>query len=161
MNRYIAVLFVLLAIHAIDAREPWPPKDLGKDLPKDLSAAYWHASDIAPKKFPYPDEVETLFYDLNVRSKFSFMVGRMMEIDKRGNGKVLPEDEAKLKAALDGFLVAIFSNRRFAGLPALKQRVVAKAMGNFAAAEIAARVIWIHTLADIEWLAKQKKNQSR
>ena len=161
LTRFFAVVFVLLTTQTIDAREPWPPKDLGKDLPKDLSAAYWHASDIAPKKFPYPDEVETLFYDLNVRSKFSFMVGRMMEIAKRGNGRMLREDEAKLKAALDGFLVAIFSNRRFAGLPALKQRVVAKAMGNFTTAEIAARVIWIHTLADIEWLAKQKKKRSR
>ena len=154
-------VLVVLATHTIDAREPWPPKDLGKDLPKELSQAYRYVAEADPKKFPYPDEVQTLFYDLNVRSKFSFMVGRMMEIDKRGNGKILPEDEAKLKAALDGFLVAIFSNRRFAGLPALKQRVVAKAMGNFAAAEIAARVIWIHTLADMEWLAKQKKKQSR
>ena len=159
--RTLLLFFVLLTTQTIDAREPWPPKDLGKDLPKDLSAAYWHASDIAPKKFPYPDEVETLFYDLNVRSKFSFMVGRMMEIAKRGNGRMLREDEAKLKVALDGFLTAIFSNNRFVRLSKMKQRKIAKGMRDFAVTEIAARVIYIHSLAEAEKYIRQKKKQSR
>ena len=160
MTRYIAVVFVLLATHTIDAREPWPPKDgLGKDLPKELSQAYRYVSDANPKKFSYPDEVETLFYDLNVRSKFSFMVGRMMEIAKRGNGRMLREDEAKLKSALDGFLVAVFSNRRFAHMSKLKQRQIAKAMSAFGSIEITARVIYIHSLAEIERFAKEKKKQ--
>ena len=55
MTRYFAVLFVLLATHAIDAREPWPPRGgLGKDLPKELSAAYWLAADTAPESFHTP-----------------------------------------------------------------------------------------------------------
>ena len=162
MTRYFAVLFVLLATFTIDARQPWPPKDgQGKDLPKELSQAYRYVSDANPKKFSYPDEVETLFYDLNVRSKFSFMVGRMMEIAKRGNGRMLREDEAKLKSALDGFLKAIFANSRFARLPKLKQRQIAHAVKDFAATEIAARVIYIHSLAEIERFAKEKKKQSR
>ena len=71
MMRYFAVLFVLVATHTIDAREPWPPKDgLGKDLPKELSAAYWFVSDANPNMFPYPDEVEKLFYDVGVRIVF-------------------------------------------------------------------------------------------
>ncbi len=158
MTRYFAVLFVLLATHAIDAREPWPPRGgLGKDLPKELSAAYWLAADTAPRKFPYPDEVERLFYDFNVRAKFSFMVVRMMEIAKRGNGRVSPGDEAKLKIALDNFLKAIFANSRFARLTKLKQRQIAHAVKDFAATEIAARVIYIHSLAEIERYSKQKK----
>ena len=63
MTRYIRSPFRIGGnTHAIDAREPWPPKDgLGKDLPKELSAAYWFVSDIAPQKFPYPDEVQSGF----------------------------------------------------------------------------------------------------
>ena len=160
--RYFAVLLLSLAIHTIDAREPWPPKDgLGKDLPKELSAAYWYASDIAPKKFPYPDEVERLFYDLNVRAKFSFLVARMMELTKRGNGQILPTDEGKFMAAFDKFLEAIFTNRRFARLSKLKQRQIVHAMKDFGAIEITARIIYIHSLAEIERYSKQKKNQSR
>ena len=159
-TRFFAVLFVLLATHTIDARQPWPPKDgLGKDLPKELSAAYRYASDIAPKKFPYPDEVQTLFYDFNVRTKFWFLVGRMMEIAKRGNGRMLQKDEAKLKAALDGFLVAIFSNNRFARMSKLKQREIAKAMKDFAATEITARVIYIHSLAEAERYKQGRGNR--
>ena len=161
MTRYFAVLFVLLATQTIDAREPWPPKDgLGKDLPKELSAAYRFASNTAPPKFPYPDEVERLFHDFNARSKFWFLVGRMMEIAKRGNGRMLREDEAKLKVGLDGFLTAIFSNNRFVRLSKLKQWKIAMGMKDFAATEIAARVIYIHSLAEAERY-KQKKNQSR
>ena len=156
MTRFFAVLFVLLATFTIDARQPWPPKDLGKDLPKDLSAAYWHASDIAPKKFPYPVEVESLFYDLKVRTMFWGMVGRMMEI---GGGKPSAEDDAKVKAALNKLLVVTFTNRRFAGLPALKQRKIAKGMGVFATTEIAARVIYIHSLAEVEQYLREKKNR--
>ena len=133
---------------------------LGKDLPKELSQAYRYVSEANPKKFPYPDEVQTLLYDFNVRSKFWFMTGRMMELAKRGGGRVLAEDEEKLKAALDGFLVAIFSNNRFARMSKLKQRQIAKGMKDFAATEITARVIYIHSLAEGERY-KQKKNQSR
>ena len=159
-TRFFAVLFVLLATFTIDAREPWPPKDgLGKDLPKELSAAYWYASDMNPKKFPYPDEVERLFYDFNTRAKFWFLVGRMMEIAKRGNGRMLREDEANLKVALDGFLTAIFSNNRFVRLSKLKQRKIAMGMKDFAATEIAARVIYIHSLAEAERYIRQKKGR--
>ena len=159
MTRYIAVLFVLVATHAIDAREPWPPKDgLGKDLPKELSAAYWFVSDIAPQKFPYPDEVQTLLYDFNVRNKFWFMTGRMMEIAKRGNGRVLREDEEKLKVGLDGFLTAIFANRRFARLSKLKQRKIAMGMKDFAATPLAASIIKVHSLKEIRQHIEKKKN---
>ena len=162
LTRYFAVLFVLLAMLTADAREPWPPQGgLGKDLLKELSAAYWFASDNNPKKFPYPDEIERLFYDLNVRAKFTFLVARMMELTKRGNGQILKADEGRLKVALDGFLTAIFSNNRFARLPPLKQRKIAKGMRDFAAIEITARIIYIHSLAEIERYSKQKKNQSR
>ena len=93
MTRFFAVLFVLLATQTIDARD-WPPNHvLGKDLPKDLSAAYRFAASKDGWKFPYSGEVERLFYDSNVRTKFWFMAARMMEVAKRGNGKVLPEDE--------------------------------------------------------------------
>ena len=162
MTRYFAVLFVLLATHIIDARQPWPPKHvLGKDMPKDLSAAYRFVSEKDSWKFPYPDEVQSLFYDFNVRMKFWFMVGRMIEIAKRGNGKVLPEDEAKLKSALQNFLVAIFANDRFARMSDLKQNKIAKGMRDFGSIEIAARIIWIHSLAEAEWFIRQKKKQSR
>ena len=159
-TRFFAVLFVLLATFTIDAREPWPPKGgLGKDLPKELSAAYRFASNTAPQKFPYPDEVERLFHDFNTRSKFWFLVGRMMEIAKRGNGRVLQEDEVKLKAALNGFLTAIFANSRFVRLSKLKQRKIAMGMKDFAATEIAARVIYIHSLAEAEQYLREKKNR--
>ncbi|MXZ00009.1 hypothetical protein F4Y93_04935 [Candidatus Poribacteria bacterium] len=161
MMRFFAVLFVLAATHTIDARQPWPPKHvLGKDLPKDLSAAYRFVSEKNSWKFPYPDEVQSLFYDYDVRMKFWFMVSRMMEVAKRGNGKVLPEDEAKLKAALQNFLVAIFSNDRFLRLSKLKQRKIATGMRDFGATEIAGRIIYIHSLAELERFAKEK-NQSR
>ena len=161
MTRFFAVVFVLLATQTIDAREPWPPRDgQGKDLPKELSQAYRYISDIAPQRFPYPVEVERLFSDFNGRTKFWFLVGRMMEIAKRGNGRVLREDEEKLKVALDGFLAAIFGNDRFARLSKLKQRKIAKGMKDFAATEITARVIYIHSLAEAERFNKQKK-QSR
>ena len=158
MTRYIAVLFVLLATHAIDARETWPPKDgLGHDLPKELSQAYRYVAEADPKKFPHPNEVQTLLYDFDVRSKFWFMTGRMMELAKRGNGRVLAEDEEKFKAALDVFLEAIFTNRRFARMSKLKQRQIAKAMSAFSQIEITARVIYIHSLAEIKRY-RQKKN---
>ena len=71
-TRFFAVLFVLLATFTIDAREPWPPKDgLGKDLPKELSAAYWYASDMNPKKFPYPDEVQSGFSTTSTQGQSS------------------------------------------------------------------------------------------
>ena len=162
MTRYFAVLFVLLATHTIDARQPWPPKHvLGKDMPKDLSAAYRFVSEKDSWKFPYPDEVQSLFYDFNVRMKFWFMVGRMIEIAKRGNGKVLPEDEAKLKSALQNFLVAIFANDRFARMSDLKQNKIATAMRNFGAIEITGRIIYIHSLAAAERFAKQKKQSGK
>ncbi|MDE0396353.1 MAG: hypothetical protein OXL96_00960 [Candidatus Poribacteria bacterium] len=155
-------LILLLATQTIDAREPWPPKGgLGKDLPKELSAAYWYASDIAPRKFLYPDEVERLFYDFNVRNKFSFLVARMLELAKRGNGRILPADEGKLKVALDNFLKAFFTNKRFLRLSKLKQRQIVHAVKDFAATEIAGRIVLIHSLAEIERFSKQKKNQSR
>lgn len=158
MMRYSVVLFVLVATHTIDAREPWPPKDgLGHDLPKELSAAYWFVSDADPRKFPYPDEVESLFYDFNVRMKFWFMVGRMMEIAKRGNGRVLPEDEAKLKSALQNFLGAIFANRRFARLSASKQDKTAKGMRDFAATQVAGQIIWLHSLAEAKKFSEKQK----
>ncbi len=156
--RYFAVLFALLATHTIDAREPWPPKDgLGKDLPKELSAAYWFVSDADPRKFPYPDEVQTLFYDFDVRIKFWFMVGRMMQIAKRGNGKVLPEDEAKLKATFEKFLLSLFSNKYFARMPESKQNQVSKGMRDFATIEITGRIIMIHSLNETVREAKRQK----
>ena len=159
MTRYFAVLFVLLATHAIDAREPWPPKDgLGKDLPKELFQAYRYVAEADPKKFPYPDEVESLLYDFDVRSKFWFLVGRMMEIAKRGNGRVLREDEEKLKVGLDGFLTAIFANRRFARLSKLKQRKIAMGMKDFAATPLAASIIKVHSLKEIRQHIEKKKN---
>ena len=159
MTRFFAVLFVLLATHTIDARQPWPPKHvLGKDMPKDLSAAYRFVSNTAPQKFPYPDEVERLFHDFNTRSKFWFLVGRMMEIAKRGNGRMLREDEAKLKVGLDGFLAAIFGNDRFVRLSKLKQRKIAKGMKDFAATPLAASIIKVHSLKEIRQHIEKKKN---
>ena len=160
MTRIFAVLFVLLATHTIDARQPWPPNHaLGKDLPKDLSAAYRFAASKDGWKFPYPDEVESLFYDYDVRMKFWFMAARMMEIAKRGNGKVLPEDEKKLMSALKKFLEAVFANKRFARMSEPKQTRIATAMRNFAAIGITAEIIWIHSLAEIERYSKQKKGR--
>ena len=156
MTRFFAVLFVLLATQGSDARQPWPPKDLGNNLQKDLSAAYWHASDNNPRKFPYPDEVESLFYDLKVRTMFWGVVNKMMEI---GDGKLSAEDSAKVKAAYDKLIVAIASNRRFARMPALKQRKIAKGVGVFATTEIATRVIYIHSLAEAERYIRQKKGR--
>ena len=156
MMRYFAVLFALLATHTIDARD-WPPNHvLGKDLPKDLSAAYRFAASKDGWKFPSPDEVERLFYDSNVRAKFWFMAARMMEIAKRGNGKVLPEDEKKLMVVLTKFLEAVFANKRFARMSGPKQTRIATAMRNFAAIGITAEIIWIHTLAEAE---RRKKYQ--
>ena len=83
----------------------------------------------------------------------------MMQIAKRGNGRVSPGDEAKLKIALDNFLKAIFANSRFARLPKLKQRQIAHAVKDFAATEIAARVIYIHSLAEAEQYLREKKNR--
>ena len=80
-----------------------------------------------------------------------------MEIAKRGNGRMLREDETKLKVALDGFLTATFSNNRFVRLSKLKQRKIAMGRKDFAATEIAARVIYIHSLAEVERYSKQKK----
>ena len=158
--RYFAVLFVLLATQTIDARQPWPPNHvLGKDMSKDLSAAYRFAAYKDGWKFPYPDEVERLFYDYNVRMMFWSMAARMMEIAKRGNGRILPEDEAKLKVALTKFLEAVFANKRFARMSEPKQTRIATAMRNFAAIGITAEVIYIHSLAVIERAAKEKNRK--
>ena len=158
MMRYITVLFVLLATQTIDARQPWPPKHaLGKDLSKDLSAAYRFVSENNPKKFPYPDDVESLFYDHNVKMMFWSMVGRMIAIAGRGKGKVLPEDESNLLSALTRFADAIFANKRFARMSKPKQRKIATAMRNFGYTEIAGRVIYIHGLAVLQQSVKERK----
>lgn len=158
MTKFFVVLFVLLATHTIDAREPWPPKDgLGHDLPKELSAAYWFVSDADPRKFPYPDEVQALFYDFDVRIKFWFMVGRMMEIAKRGNGKVLPEDQTKLKDAVQRFFLSLRSNRSFARLSAFKQKKIALGMHGLGVTQLAAEIILLHSLKDVE----QQKERNR
>ena len=161
MMRFFAVLFVLLATHTIDARQPWPPKHvLGKDMSKDLSAAYRFVSEANPKKFPYPDDVQRLFYDYNIRMMFWSMVARSTEIARRGKGKVLPEDEKKLMSALTKFADAVFANKRFAQMSKLKQRKIATAIRDFGYTEIAGRVIYIHGLAELERIAREK-NRSR
>ena len=73
----------------------------------------------------------------------------MMQIAKTGNGKVLPEDEAKLKTALQNFLAAIFTNRRFARLSAFKQKKIATGMKDFAVTRIARNAIRIYALNDL------------
>ena len=158
-TKFFAVLFVLLATQTIDARQPWPPKDLGKDLGKDLSAAYRFVSEKDSWKFPYPDEVQSLFYDFRVRNMFSHMVSQMLLIAKRGNGRVLPADEAKLKNALVKFAEAVFANKRFARMSKSKQTRIAKAMRNFGAIEITGRIIYIHSLAAAERFAREKNRK--
>ena len=89
------------------------------------------------------------------------MVSQMLLIAKRGNGRVLPADEAKLKNALVKFVEAIFANKRFVRMSKSKQNRIATAMRNFGAIEITGRIIYIHSLAAAEWFAKQKKKQSQ
>ena len=162
MMRYFAVLFVLLATFTIDAREPWPPKDgLGKDLPKELSAAYWFVSDANRNKFPYPDEVQKLFYDSRVRLEFWSMVGIMARIAKKGNGRVSPRDQAILEGAFNRFGGALLINRRYARLPDWKRDKIARGMRIFATTDISTAIILLHSIAEVERYAKQKKNQSR
>ena len=99
MMRYFVVLFVLVAIHTIDAREPWPPKDgLGKDLPQRNCLRHTGSPRMATLKSSLiPMEVERLFYDFDVRIKFWFMVGRMIEIAKRGERQSFTRGSGEVK----------------------------------------------------------------
>ncbi|MYC13761.1 MAG: hypothetical protein F4Y39_08550 [Gemmatimonadetes bacterium] len=163
MTRYFTViLFVLVTTHVTDAREPWPPKGgLGHDLPKELSAAYRFASNSNLWKFPYPDDVQNLFYDFDVRIKFWFMTARMIDMAKRGNGKVLPEDQPKFKAAVQNFFQSLRSNRKFARMSDSKQKKIALAMHDFASLPLAAGVVTVHSLNSMNEMIRHAEKQKK
>ena len=73
-------------------------------------------------------------------------------------GECCERMKRKLKAALDGFLTAIFANRRFARLSKLKQRKIAMGMKDFAATPLAASIIKVHSLKEIRQHIEKKKN---
>ena len=78
-----------------------------------------------------------------------------------GGGKVLPKDKGKLKEAFRNFDRALLKNRAFARMLAWKRNRIARGMRVFAATDISASIILVHSLAEAERYAKQKKNQSR
>ena len=122
-----------------------PQKTLGKDLRKDLTAAYGFVSSENPEKFRHPNDVQLLFQDLKVREGFLFLVGETMIVAKRGNGRVLPMDKEKLNEAFVKFAEALFANRHFASLAAPEQNNIVATIRDFAGTEIAAKIVYIHS----------------